>query len=269
MPTWSSSASASPLKAAPKRDSSERSRPAWRIERHLHVLAHAQRGEGGGDLEGAADAQPPDGARAQAHDVAAAQPHDAGVGRELAVQHVEAGALARAVGPDQRQQLAGVDGEGDVGHRLHAAERLVQPLDLQHRAHARPPSDATSALRPPTRPCGKSSTISRITAADHGAPEFGAARATSSRSQVKMRRAHDRTGERLDTAQQHHDQPVGRLGDGDRRRARCCPWRRRRRAPARPAANVPASTKAAHWKARTSMPIASARNGESRPARSA
>ena len=59
--------------------------------------------------------------------------HDAGVGRELAVQHVEAGALAGAVGADQGQQLAGVDGEGDVGDRLHAAERLVQAFDLQHR----------------------------------------------------------------------------------------------------------------------------------------
>ena len=71
------------------------------------------------------------GARPQADDVAAAQPHDAGVGRELAVQHVEAGALARAIGADQRQKLAGVDGEGDVGHGLHAAERLVQAFDLQ------------------------------------------------------------------------------------------------------------------------------------------
>ena len=72
----------------------------------------------------------------QADDVAAFQAHDAAIGRELAVQHVEAGALARAVGADQGQQLAGVDGEGDVGHGLHAAERLVQAFDLQDRAHA-------------------------------------------------------------------------------------------------------------------------------------
>ena len=46
-----------------------------RVERHLHVLAHRQRGEGRGDLEGAADAQAPDGARPQADDVAPAQVH--------------------------------------------------------------------------------------------------------------------------------------------------------------------------------------------------
>ena len=39
--------------------------------------------------------------------------------------------LARAVGADQRQHLAGRHGEGDVGHRLHAAERLVQAIDLR------------------------------------------------------------------------------------------------------------------------------------------
>ena len=70
-------------------------------------------------------------------DVAALEPHRAAVGPQLAVQHVEAGALARAVGADQRQQLAGCDGEGDVVDRLHAAEGLVQAVDLQHRAHAR------------------------------------------------------------------------------------------------------------------------------------
>ena len=85
------------------------------IERHLHVLAHAERREGRGDLEGAAHAQAPD--RAGRRPTISRPPSrtEAAVGRELAVQHVEAGALARAIGADQRQQLAGVDGEGHVG----------------------------------------------------------------------------------------------------------------------------------------------------------
>ena len=164
------------------------------------------------------------------------EPHDAAVGRELAVQHVEAGALARAVGADQRQQLAGGDGEGDVLDRLHAAERLVQAVDLQHRARScRPPARARALLRPPTRPCGKSTTISRITSAEHGAPELGLAGQRVAQP-GEDRRAHDRPGQGLDAAQQHHHQAVGRLRDRDRPTARCCPWRRRRpRRPGRPA----------------------------------
>ena len=54
----------------------------------------------------------------------------------------------------------------------------------------------------------------------------------------------------------------------EHRRARCCPWRRRRARRPGPA-NVPASDEGGPLQARTSMPIASARSGESRPARSA
>ena len=48
----------------------------------------------------------------------------AGVRRELAVDEVEAGRLAGAVGSDQRDQLAGGDGERHVVDRAHAAEGL-------------------------------------------------------------------------------------------------------------------------------------------------
>ena len=155
------------------------------IERHLHIFAHAERGEGGGDLEGPADAQPPYGARPQAHDIAAGQPHDAGIGHELTVQHVEAGAFAGAVGPDQGQHLARRDGEGDVGHRLDAAEGLVQSFDLEDGvAHARASFQRrNSAFRPPTSPCGKSSTISRMMP-PMTARQNSVCRATASRTQV-------------------------------------------------------------------------------------
>ena len=158
------------------------------------------------------------GARPQADDVAAVEPHDAGVGRELAVQHVEAGALAGAVGTDQRQQLAGV--RRRRRRRATACtppNALCSPSTCKHRRHARGLAPArVSAFRPPTRPCGKSSTISRITAPEHGPPELGAAGDLVAQP-GEDRRADHRTGQSLDAAQQHHDQPVGRLGDRDGR----------------------------------------------------
>ena len=48
-------------------------------QRDLDVLAHRHRGEGRGDLEGAADTQPPDDARRLAGDVLAVQADAAGV----------------------------------------------------------------------------------------------------------------------------------------------------------------------------------------------
>src|SRR3546814_2479964 len=56
----------------------------------------------------------------------ARQLHAAPVGLDLAVQHIEAGALPRAVGADQRQQFALRDLEAHVLHRLDAAEGLAQ-----------------------------------------------------------------------------------------------------------------------------------------------
>src|SRR4029077_4902075 len=95
-----------------------------------------------------------------------------------------------AVGADQRQELAGIEGEGDVCDGLHATERLVQPLDLQNRRHAPFVHEGgshqrrASALRPPTRPCGNSSTISRITAPST-ARQNSVRRGTPSRRQAR------------------------------------------------------------------------------------
>ena len=56
-----------------------------------------------------------------------------GVGRELAVDEVEAGRLAGAVRPDQRDDLAGGDRERHVvARRRTPPKALVRPLDLQH-----------------------------------------------------------------------------------------------------------------------------------------
>src|SRR5690606_11848536 len=81
-------------------------------DRHLHVLAHGHGGICGGDLEGAADTEAPDLARAHAGRVPAEDADRTAVAADLAVEHVEAGALARAVGADEGKDLASPQREG-------------------------------------------------------------------------------------------------------------------------------------------------------------
>jgi hypothetical protein len=100
-------------------------------QRHLHVLDHGQRRERLGDLERAADAQLPDVARPLADQLDAIERDRAAVGRELPVDHIERGRLARAVGADQRQQLAGRNLEADAIDRPVAAEFLAEVVNFQ------------------------------------------------------------------------------------------------------------------------------------------
>src|SRR5205814_10226112 len=74
-------------------------------ERHLHVLANAERAPDGGDLEGAPDAFAPDLARREAEERLAAEQDLARVGAELAVDDVDAGPLAGAVRSEERDEL--------------------------------------------------------------------------------------------------------------------------------------------------------------------
>jgi hypothetical protein len=97
---------------------------------HLHVLHHGERGEGLGDLEGAAHALAPDVARLQAHQLVPVEQDGALVGPQLAVDHVEGGRLARAVGADEREQFAGVQLEADAVDGPDAAEGLAEVLTL-------------------------------------------------------------------------------------------------------------------------------------------
>ena len=126
--------------------------------------------------------------------------------------------LARAVRADQGQKLAGVDGEGHVVDGLHAAERLVQAFDLQdRRAHAR---GLAPALRQRLEAADQALREEQHHRQDHpahdGAPVLGAA------GDLVLQPGEDAApangpGQRLDAAQQHHDQPVDRLGDRDGR----------------------------------------------------
>lgn len=98
---------------------------------HLHVLAHRHGRKRRGDLEGAADPKPPHSARRPAGDIFAEQTHAAAIRRLLAVEHIEACALARAVRADQRDDFAGCDRERNAAHRMHAAVGLCQILNRQ------------------------------------------------------------------------------------------------------------------------------------------
>jgi hypothetical protein len=78
-----------------------------RLGREPYVLEHAERGEEIGELEGAPEAEPRALRRAEGSHVGAVD-EDLAAGRaQLARHQVEIGCLARAVGPDDRCQLAG------------------------------------------------------------------------------------------------------------------------------------------------------------------
>src|SRR6218665_1841736 len=147
-----------------------------REQRHLHVLDHGERGKSFGDLEGAAHALAPDLARLAAHELVAVERDRALVGLELAVDHVEGGRLAGAVGADEREQFAGRQLEADAVHGLHAAEGFAEVGDFEE-AHAFTSLSlasasscfgarqrSTSCLIDPAMPCGNSSTRIRMMA---------------------------------------------------------------------------------------------------------
>ena len=182
-------------------------------------------------------------------------------GRDLAVEHVEAGGLARAVGADQRQQFAGRDAEAHIVHGLHAAVGLGQVrATAQHRHRA------DLSRRNPVDALREHEHQQQDDAAEHCAPEVDVARDRVLQP-GEDRGAATAAGERLDAAQQHHHEAVHRAGD------RQCFGRDDALGEGVHGAGQ-AGEKAGEREphplpARTSMPMASARSGESRPARSA
>ena len=73
----------------------------------------------------------------QAGDVAALEVHGAGGRIEIAGQAVEEGRLAGAVGPDQPQHLALLDGDGRLVDRLEGAEGLRDVARVKQHGAAR------------------------------------------------------------------------------------------------------------------------------------
>src|SRR6202050_2551309 len=148
-----------------------------RGQRYLDVLAHSHGRECRCDLEGAPHAQPPDLARLEASGVLPQHMNPAGVGRGLAVEHVEAGRLAGAIGPDQRKDFARLKRKRDATHGMDPAIGLTQSLDRQKWLSAHSAVSICEARRAalaedgrrwridsitPTMPFGKATTITTI-----------------------------------------------------------------------------------------------------------
>ena len=146
-----------------------------------------------------------------------------------------------------------------IGAARHRVGRVIAALN-------RGPRVRIQACMAPPIPIGNAMTMTDDRGAEHGVPVFGDARERVGEPRER-RRAEQRAGQRVETTEQHHDQRVDRARNCRASPARCCPWRTRRgRRP------VPRSRRRARTRSiacrRTSMPIAAARSGESRQARS-
>ena len=206
------------------------------------------RGEGRGDLEGAADAQPPDRARRSGRRCRGPRADHAAVGRELAVQHVEAGASCR-----RRWGRSAPAARRPTTREATRPSTACTPPNALCR-----PSTCSTAVMPavPRRverlerrrpgPAGRRTTTSRITDAEHGAPVLGLRATSVSCSQVKI--AAPTTGP-VSVSTPPSSTITSAVGRARRSRpstGEMLPLEKAKSAPARPA-NVPASTKAAHW----------------------
>ena len=100
-----------------------------------HVVERGELGEQRHLLEGAGDAVAGAVVAREVGHVAPAQPHLATRGRERPRDDVEQRALARAVGPDEADQLALADGEAHVVERGEPAELLGDPVHLEDGSH--------------------------------------------------------------------------------------------------------------------------------------
>src|SRR5215510_1537113 len=232
-------------------------------QRHLHVLGNGHRTKSGCDLKRAADAEAPDVARLRAGDAATGKLDVAAVRRELPVDHVEAGRFARPIRADERQELAFADLEADVLDGVHAAKSLRQIEDAQH-AHAGFLRIAIRLLSAPTTPPGKTSTSSRITAPSK--PRQNAVwRMTLSCRRVNTT-APTLGPVRVWMPPKSTMTMASIERDTQATSGEIVPLAKANAPPATPA-NVPAMANAIQCTRLTLIPIASARNGESRPAR--
>ncbi len=214
--------------------------PVMRDQRHLHVLDHGHRAVGRGDLERPPDPLPPDPARRQARDrLARSSRTRAARGAQLTHQHVETGGLARAVRADQRQDLA-----------LARARRTRRPRP------GSPPKELGSDAAPPgprsslaLRGVQEADAFAQLAEGaddalgreDHDAmiSRPSTSRQYSNRVRQSLHRLERRAAdpaarERLDPAEEHHDQRVEASARSRARWERRCPWRRRTARPRRP-----------------------------------
>ena len=163
-------ASASAASGAPRR---ARCRRRGRSTPRPYVVEDRQLAERPRDLEGAGDAEMADLGRHQARDLAALEADRAGIRLERAGDQVEDRALARAVRPDQAEDLALGSSKPTSLTAVKPPKRLVRLLTSSTRPglrrapglaaghpHPNPPPSrgrGTGAARPPARflpPCG-------------------------------------------------------------------------------------------------------------------
>src|SRR6266849_5459704 len=101
------------------------------LQGHADILAHAQMGKDGGDLERPHHAAPGDLGGLEGGDVAAVVDDLPSAGVEKLGQEIEDGRLARAVRTDQRVDRAAADLDVHPLHRAEAAELLGQTTGLE------------------------------------------------------------------------------------------------------------------------------------------
>ncbi len=250
--------------------------PAVREQRDLDVLAHRHRRERRRHLERAPDAQPGDGLRRQSGQQASGQRRAAAVRRKLAVEHVEQGRLAGPIGSDHRDALPGRHIEAHAGR---APGRRRKPWQRR-----RSPAAARSRCRRLGGRGGVAAGPARRRAARRRCPAERAApgpgwRRRASHASIRCdapacpaaRRAapRRRPARAASAARPAAPSPARRPSAVSTAiPARCCPWKTRT-AIRRVRQTGPPSTNPAQRTARTSIPIAAARRGESRAARSA
>src|SRR3954454_5525579 len=97
-----------------------------------HVLEHRQAVERPRDLEGAADTAIDDPMRGQAREFGPGKLHRSRRWLERAREHIEDGALARAVRSDQAENFSLIDLERHVVDGRETAKTFYQALDFQH-----------------------------------------------------------------------------------------------------------------------------------------
>ena len=110
---------------------------AHRLRGDAHVLEHAELRKEVGDLEGLGDAAMGETVLRQAGDLLAPKDDLALARREGAGQHVEEGALAGPVRPDDRGEPVGEEVDADVLQGGEAAELLGDALGAKDRGHGR------------------------------------------------------------------------------------------------------------------------------------
>src|SRR6267143_240001 len=129
-----------------------------RLGGHAHGVEHGDLREDVGDLERLGQPAAVHALGRQPRYVLAAEAHRSRRRRVQPGDDVEQGGLARAVRPDHREHLAGLDAEADAGERGQRAEALGDVGDLEDHAAARPERHPKS-WRSPSRPRGMKSTM--------------------------------------------------------------------------------------------------------------